>query len=125
MTLIFSVYVLVALLIQATVRFSPETAKVLDWIDFLVCAIFLTDFFCAVSSRTIKSAVHEVGLDRFRLQHPNDKRFPRWSSSADDSRVPDSSRVSINEESSYLFFSVPKIYVIHRGRSQFALRDGI
>jgi voltage-gated potassium channel len=44
-TLIFSVYVLVALLIQATVRLSPETAGVLDWIDLLVCAVFLTDFF--------------------------------------------------------------------------------
>jgi voltage-gated potassium channel len=44
-TLIFSVYVLVALLIQATVRLSPETAEVLDWIDLLVCAVFLTDFF--------------------------------------------------------------------------------
>jgi voltage-gated potassium channel len=44
-TLIFSVYVLVALLIQATVRLSPETAEVLDWIDLLVCAVFLSDFF--------------------------------------------------------------------------------
>ncbi len=44
-TLIFSVYVLVALLIQATVRLSSETAEVLDWIDLLVCAVFLTDFF--------------------------------------------------------------------------------
>jgi voltage-gated potassium channel len=44
-TLIFSVYVLVALLIQATVRLSPETAEVLDWIDLLVCTVFLTDFF--------------------------------------------------------------------------------
>src|SRR5438045_7261512 len=38
-TLIFSVYVLVALLIQATVRLSPETVEILDWIDLLVCAV--------------------------------------------------------------------------------------
>jgi voltage-gated potassium channel len=44
-TLILSVYVLVALLMQATVRLSPETAEVLDWIDLLVCAVFLADFF--------------------------------------------------------------------------------
>jgi Ion channel len=65
---------------------------------------FSNGFFCAVSSRSVKSTVHEVGLDRFRLQYPNDKHFPRWSSSADNSRVPDSSRVSINEKSSDLFF---------------------
>jgi len=115
----------VALLIQATVKLSPETAEVLDWIDLLVCAVFLADFFVRVSSRSIKSTVHEVGLDRFRVQYPNDKHFPCWSSRPDNSRVPDSSRVSINEKPSDLFSWVPKIYVIRCGRGQFALRDGI
>ena len=45
LTLIFSVYVLLALLVQATVKLSPETARVLDWIDLLVCVVFLADFF--------------------------------------------------------------------------------
>ena len=45
LTLIFSVYVLVALVIQATVKLSPETANILRWIDFFVCAVFLADFF--------------------------------------------------------------------------------
>jgi voltage-gated potassium channel len=45
LVLILSVYVLVALFIQATVRLSPDSIKVLDWIDFFVCIIFLADFF--------------------------------------------------------------------------------
>src|SRR5918996_607883 len=45
LTLILSVYVLVALFIQATVRLSPDTIRILDWIDFFVCVVFLTDFF--------------------------------------------------------------------------------
>ena len=45
LALILSVYVLVALFIQATVRLSPDTIKVLDWIDFFVCVVFLADFF--------------------------------------------------------------------------------
>jgi voltage-gated potassium channel len=45
LTLIFSVYVLIALVIQATITLSPETVKILDWVDWLVCAVFLTDFF--------------------------------------------------------------------------------
>jgi voltage-gated potassium channel len=44
-TLIFSVYVLAALLLQATVKLSPETVDILRWMDWLVCAVFLTDFF--------------------------------------------------------------------------------
>jgi Ion channel. len=45
LTLIFSVYVLVALLIQATIKLSPETVEILGWMDWLVCTVFLTDFF--------------------------------------------------------------------------------
>src|SRR6266542_5876361 len=35
LALILSVYVLVALFIQATVKLSPDTIKALDWIDFV------------------------------------------------------------------------------------------
>src|SRR5438034_8742768 len=45
LALILSVYVLVALFIQATVKLSPDTIKALDWIDFFVCVVFLADFF--------------------------------------------------------------------------------
>lgn len=44
LTLILSVYVLVALLIQATVKLSAETVQILRWMDWVVCAVFLTDF---------------------------------------------------------------------------------
>ena len=45
LTLILSVYVLIALLVQSTTKLSPDTVKILDRIDFFVCAIFLADFF--------------------------------------------------------------------------------
>lgn len=45
LTLILSVYVLVALLVQATVKLSSDTLKVLEGIDFFVCVVFLADFF--------------------------------------------------------------------------------
>ncbi len=40
LALILSVYVLVALFIQATVKLSPDTIKALDWIDFFVRVFF-------------------------------------------------------------------------------------
>jgi voltage-gated potassium channel len=45
LTLILSVYVLIALLIQATVKLSSDTVKILEEIDFFVCVVFLADFF--------------------------------------------------------------------------------
>jgi voltage-gated potassium channel len=45
LTLIFSVYVLIALFIQATVKLSPDAVDILRWMDWLVCAVFLADFF--------------------------------------------------------------------------------
>ena len=44
-TLIFSIYVLIALLIQSLVPLSPDAVALLDWADLLVCIVFLTDFF--------------------------------------------------------------------------------
>lgn len=44
-TLILSVYVLIALFVQVTVKLSADTVVILDWIDFLVCLVFLADFF--------------------------------------------------------------------------------
>ena len=45
LALILSVYVLVALFIQATAKLSPDTIKAFNWIDFFVCVVFLADFF--------------------------------------------------------------------------------
>jgi voltage-gated potassium channel len=55
LTLILSVYVLVALFIQATVRLSPDTIRILNWIDFFVCVVFLTDFFVRFHSAPSKA----------------------------------------------------------------------
>lgn len=59
-TLILSAYVLVALLVQATVRLTPDTLTILDRIDFFVCMVFLADFF-----------------DRLR-RAPNKLQFLKW-----------------------------------------------
>ena len=45
-TLILSVYVLVALVVQSTLKLSPQTNAFLDWLDAGVCVVFLADF-CA------------------------------------------------------------------------------
>jgi voltage-gated potassium channel len=44
-TLILSVYVLTALVMQITVPLTRDTVQILDRIDFFVCLVFLTDFF--------------------------------------------------------------------------------
>ncbi len=43
--LALSIYVLVALLIDTFFKLSPELSKLLNFIDNIVCAIFLFDFF--------------------------------------------------------------------------------
>ena len=44
-TLILSVYVLIALFVQSVFHLSPGADAFLDRIDFYVCLVFLTDFF--------------------------------------------------------------------------------
>lgn len=43
--LVLSVYVLIALFIQRVFPLSPETNELIDRIDFIVCLIFIYDFF--------------------------------------------------------------------------------
>lgn len=43
-TLVLSIYVLLALLLQSLVPLSSETIALLDRVDFLVCLVFLGDF---------------------------------------------------------------------------------
>src|SRR5438094_5410570 len=45
LALILSVYVLVALFIQATVNLSPDAVEILDWLDLFVCGVFLAHIF--------------------------------------------------------------------------------
>jgi voltage-gated potassium channel len=54
LTLIFSVYVLIALFIQATVKLSPDAVDILRWMDWFVCAVFLADFFVRFHRATSK-----------------------------------------------------------------------
>jgi hypothetical protein len=55
LTLILSVYVLVALLVQSTVKLSSDTVKILEGIDFFVCLVFLADFFVRFYRTSLKS----------------------------------------------------------------------
>jgi voltage-gated potassium channel len=44
-TLVLSVYVLIAVFIETIVKLSPTTILLLDYIDSLICLVFLYDFF--------------------------------------------------------------------------------
>jgi voltage-gated potassium channel len=60
-TLILSVYVLIALLIQSLVALPPDAVVLLDWIDLLVCIVFLTDFFVRFAQAPSKLAFLKWG----------------------------------------------------------------
>jgi voltage-gated potassium channel len=60
-TLILSVYVLIALLIQSLVPLPPDAVAALDWIDLLVCIVFLTDFFVRFAQAQSKLAFLKWG----------------------------------------------------------------
>jgi voltage-gated potassium channel len=60
-TLIFSIYVLIALLIQSLVPLSSDTVALLDSIDLLVCIVFLTDFFVRFKQAPSKLAFLKWG----------------------------------------------------------------
>lgn len=44
-TLVLSVYVLIAVFVETIVKLSPETTQLLDYLDSLICLVFLYDFF--------------------------------------------------------------------------------
>jgi voltage-gated potassium channel len=44
-TLVLSVYVLIAVFIETVIKLSPATTQLLDYIDSLICLVFLYDFF--------------------------------------------------------------------------------
>ena len=103
LTLILSVYVLVALFIQATVKLSPEAVKILDWMDSVCLFGFSSGFLRAISSCAFKGKIPEVGLDRFRLEYPHVRPLPRWSRGSNYSYLQNSSRLSFDEKSRHLF----------------------
>jgi voltage-gated potassium channel len=43
--LVLSIYVLAALFIQAAFQLSPETTLLIERIDFVICLVFISDFF--------------------------------------------------------------------------------
>jgi voltage-gated potassium channel len=76
-TLLLSVYVLIALFVQSVFLLSPETNHFLDRIDFFVCLVFLGDFFIRLFRAPAKLAFLKWGwidfissipmLDMFRV----------------------------------------------------------
>jgi voltage-gated potassium channel len=55
-TLLLSIYVIIALLIQALFPLTPDAVALLDWVDFFVCVVFLTDFFVSLARAQSKRA---------------------------------------------------------------------
>jgi voltage-gated potassium channel len=76
-TLILSVYVLIALFVQSVFSLTPETNAFIDRIDFYICIVFLADFFVRLYRATSKPAFLKWGwvdfvssipmLDMFRI----------------------------------------------------------
>jgi voltage-gated potassium channel len=60
-TLIFSIYVLIALLVQSLVPLPPDAVTLLDWMVLLVCIVFLTDFFVRFTRAPSKLAFLKWG----------------------------------------------------------------
>ena len=60
-TLILSVYVLIALFVQSVFTLAPETNAFLDRIDFFVCLVFLADFFIRLYRAPAKLAFLKWG----------------------------------------------------------------
>ena len=63
------VYVLAALVIEATVNLGEETAAILRYADTGVCVIFLVDFFVKLAT-----APSKIGYLKGRLQHERKRR---------------------------------------------------
>jgi len=60
-TLILSVYVLIALFVQSVFPLTPGTSALLDRIDFFVCLVFLADFFVRLYRAPAKLAFLKWG----------------------------------------------------------------
>jgi len=91
---------------------------------FCLCSFF-SGLFCAIPSRTIKSRISEMGLDRFYIQHPNAEHFQSRSRCSDSPRLSDLTGVSFYEVSCGLFSALSKGHFAYSGRSHFLLHHGV
>jgi len=69
-TLILSVYVIGALCVDQIFTLSESTKNILQWVDFGVCLIFLTDFFIRFSRAPSKRAFMKWGWIDFITSMP-------------------------------------------------------
>ena len=69
-TLLLSVYVLIALLVQSVFSLPPEAHAFLDRVDFYVCLIFLADFFTRLYRAPSKLAYLKWGWIDFASSIP-------------------------------------------------------
>lgn len=60
-TLILSIYVLIALFVQSVFPLAAETNQFLDGVDFYVCLVFLSDFFLRLYRAPSKAAFLKWG----------------------------------------------------------------
>jgi voltage-gated potassium channel len=125
LTLIFSVYVLVALLIQVAFRpLSPETVEILRWMDRFVCVVFLADFFVRFHRAPSKAQFLRWGWIDFVSSLPvNIFQVGRVVRIIRVFRILRAFRSMKNLLT--FFFAHKKVYVICCGRGRVAVRDGI
>ncbi|MEO5715319.1 MAG: ion transporter [Luteolibacter sp.] len=69
-TLILSVYVIGALCVDQIFTLSESTKTILQWVDFGVCMVFLTDFFIRLSRAPSKRAFMKWGWIDFVTSMP-------------------------------------------------------
>ncbi len=69
-TLILSVYVLGALFVQQVFTLSDKANNILQWVDFGVCLVFLTDFFIRLYRAPSKRAFMKWGWIDFVTSMP-------------------------------------------------------
>jgi voltage-gated potassium channel len=60
-TLILSIYALLALLVQSVVPLTPEAITLIERVDLYVCVVFLADFFVNLHRAPSKRAFLEWG----------------------------------------------------------------
>lgn len=53
--LVLSAYVLIALFVQTVIPLSPEADRLIDWIDFGICIVFVYEFFYRLYKAPVKS----------------------------------------------------------------------
>jgi xanthine/uracil permease len=124
LALILSVYVLVALFIQATVNLSPDAVEILDWIDLFVCGIFLGDFFARFHRAPSKAKFLKWRWIDFVSSIPMLNIF-RVGRVVRIVRVSNLAGVSFHEISCRLLSALSKGHFFGSGRSHFLLHYGV